>query len=105
MASDKPRKVIPIVQVATPTGRLGLNRVQQQRLATQAGFFLLFIIAPIFDLLRYVLDAGHAWLLGMEWRLGLDEFMAGRIGALEAGANVLLRLFLPIFAGAAAFLG
>lgn len=104
MASDKPRKVIPIVQVAAPTGRLRLNRVQQQRLATQAGFFLLFIIAPIFDLLRYDLDAGHAWLLGMEWRLGLDEFMAGRIGALEAGANVLLRLFLPIFAGAGAFI-
>lgn len=104
MASDKPRKVIPIVQAAAPTGRLGLNRVQRQRLVTQTGFFVLFIIAPVFDLLRYDLDTGHAWLLGMEWRLGLDDFMAGRIGALEAGANVLLRLFLPIFAGAAAFI-
>lgn len=104
MSTTKPRKVIPIVQAAAPTGRLGLNRVQRQRLATQAGFFLLFVIAPIFDLFRYDLNADHAWLLGMEWRLGLDDFMTGRIGALEAGANVLLRMFLPIFAGAAVFI-
>jgi len=104
MAANTPRKVIPIVQATAPAGRLGLNRVQRQRLVTQTGFFVLFIIAPVFDLFRYDLNAGHAWLLGMEWRLGLDDFMAGRIGALEAGMNVLLRLFLPILAGAFVFI-
>ena len=93
-----PRRIIPIKAVGASPG------LQRRRLAFQAGFFLLFILAPVFDLLRYDLDAGHAWLLGMEWRLGLDDFLAGRIGALEAGANVLLRLFLPLFAGAALFL-
>ena len=97
---DRPRRVIPIVQAA-PAGR---NRTQVKRLALQAGFFVLFILAPVFDLFRYDLAAGHAWILGMEWRLGLDDFLAGRIGAVEAGMNVLLRLFLPIVAGAGAFL-
>ena len=38
------------------------------------GFFILFVLAPVFDIFRYDLDADHAWLLGMEWRLGLDPF-------------------------------
>lgn len=104
MPTARPHRIIPIVPADRQTARPGLNRVQKQRLAAQTGFFLLFILAPVFNLLRYDLVAGHAWFLGMEWHLGIDAFMAGRIGALEAGANVLLRLFLPIFAGAAAFL-
>ena len=45
---------------------------------------MLFILAPVFDLFRYDLNADHAWLLGMEWRLGLDPFLAGKASALEA---------------------
>jgi len=95
-----PRRVIPISRADAPPQR-GL---QGRRLLFQLGFFALFVLAPVFDLFRYDLQAGHAWLLGFEWRLGLDDFLAGRIGAGEAGANVLLRLFLPLFAGAGAFL-
>jgi ferredoxin-type protein NapH len=73
---------------------------QRRRFIWQTGFFLLFALAPVFNIFRYDLDAGHAWLLGMPWRLGLDAFMAGKIGALEAGGNILLRLFLPLLAGA-----
>ncbi len=83
---------------ATPDSR------QRQRLAWQAGFFILFCLAPVFNLFRYDLVAGHAWLLGIEWRLGLDDFFAGRIGATEAGMNILWRLFLPIVGGAVLFL-
>lgn len=78
--------------------------LQHQRLAAQVAFFALFILAPIGDLLRYDLTVGHAWLLGQEWRLGLDDFLAGRIGAGQAAANVLLRLFLPLLGGAVLFL-
>ncbi|MBI4755770.1 MAG: 4Fe-4S binding protein [Betaproteobacteria bacterium] len=77
---------------------------QRLRLAFQTGFFVLFIVAPVFDLFRYDLTRGHAILLGFEWRLGLDEFFAGRISATQAGINILLRLFLPIFGGAALFI-
>lgn len=95
--------MIPLVR-AEDTGAAGRAR-QKKRLAFQAAFFTLFLLAPVLDLFRYDLDAGHAWLLGMEWRLGLDDFLAGRIGAGEAGANLVLRLFVPILGGAALFLG
>ncbi|MCB1954643.1 MAG: 4Fe-4S binding protein [Rhodocyclaceae bacterium] len=79
------------------SGRQGLRH------AAQIGFFVLFVAAPVFDLLRYDLVAGHAWFLGMEWRVGLDDYSAGRIGLAEITANVLLRIFVPIL-GAGALL-
>lgn len=85
-------------------GMLAAARLQRRRRAFQAGFFALFVLAPVLDILRFDLTRGHAWLFGHEWRLGLDDFFAGRIGAGEAGVNILLRLFLPIVAGAALFL-
>ncbi len=94
------RRVIPIARADAPAPRSRQGR----RLAFQLGFFTLFVLAPVFDLLRYDLTTGHAWLLGFEWRLGLDDFLAGRIGAVEAGANLMLRLFLPLLGGAALFL-
>lgn len=94
------RKVVPVA----PAKPLGHNATQKKRIAFQIGFFALFILAPVFNLFRYDLDAGHAWLLGMQWRLGLDDFLAGHIGAFEAGSNVMLRLFVPIFVGAGVFL-
>lgn len=74
------------------------------RLRWQVAFFVLFALAPVFDILRFDLTQGHAYLLGFPWRLGIDDFLAGRIGAVEAGLNILLRLFLPIVAGAGAFI-
>lgn len=81
------------------------NRAQQRRrVLWQGGFFVLFALAPVFNIFRYDLTAGHAWLLGMPWHLGMDDFINGRIGALEAGGNLMLRLFLPLLGGAALFL-
>ena len=78
--------------------------IQYARLWTQIGFFVRFIVAPVFDIFRIDLTQGHAIILGLDWRLGLDEFFAGRITATEAGINILLRLFLPLLAAAAVFL-
>jgi polyferredoxin len=83
-------------------GRAG--RLQRLRLWAQIGFFVLFVLAPVFDLFRYDLTRGHAYLLGFEWRLGLDDYFAGRLSGSEAGINILLRLFVPILGGAALFL-
>ncbi len=74
------------------------------RLLWQAGFFMLFALAPVFDLLRFDLTRGHAFILGMPWRLGIDEFVAGRSSGLETALNILLRLFLPLIAGIATFM-
>ncbi|MCK9387308.1 MAG: 4Fe-4S binding protein [Sulfuritalea sp.] len=68
------------------------------------GFFILFIVAPVFDLFRYDLTRNHAIVLGMEWRLGLDALFAGGISGTEAAINILLRLLLPIIGGAALFI-
>lgn len=96
------RTIIPIYSAGeTPAKR---RATQRKRLAFQMGFFILFALAPVFDLFRYDLNAGHAWLLTYEWRLGLDDFLAGRMDAGQAAINVMVRLFLPLFAGAGAFL-
>lgn len=96
----RPQRVIPIAVAgsAAPRSRQG------RRLAFQVGFFVLFVLAPVFDLFRYDLNADHAWLLGMEWRLGLDDFLAGKATALEAAGNIMLRLFVPLLAGAGLFI-
>jgi polyferredoxin len=95
-------RAMPAWSIQQAPGRAG--RLQRLRLWAQIGFFVLFVLAPVFDLLRYDLTRGHAYLLGFEWRLGLDDYFAGRISGSEAGINILLRLFVPILGGAALFL-
>ncbi len=80
------------------------EHTQRHRLVWQMGFFILFCLAPVFDIFRYDLNAAHAIVLGMDWRLGLDEFFAGRISGTEAAINILWRLFLPIVGGAIVFI-
>ncbi|RMG38423.1 MAG: 4Fe-4S binding protein [Gammaproteobacteria bacterium] len=78
--------------------------LQQRRRLFQAGFFLLFVLAPVLDILRIDLNQGHAILFGMDWTLGIDDFIAGRAGIGEATLNLLWRGFLPLFGGAGLFL-
>jgi polyferredoxin len=86
------------LQPIAPAAPAAAAATQRRRAWYQAGFFALFCLAPVFDLLRFDLTQGHAYLLGMPWRLGIDGFIAGQIGAGEAAANILLRLFLPLLA-------
>ncbi|MCX7056333.1 MAG: 4Fe-4S binding protein, partial [Proteobacteria bacterium] len=74
------------------------NGTQRRRRLWQGAFFVLFAVAPWFDLFRYDLTTGHAWILTFPWRLGLDEFIAGRLSAGQAALQVVLRLFLPLLA-------
>lgn len=100
----KPQRVIPIA--TAPAGdAAAAAAMQRRRRAFQAGFFVLFVLAPVFDLFRYDLDADHAWLLGMEWRLGLDPFLAGEASALQAAGSIILNLFVPLLALAALVIG
>lgn len=81
------------------------STLQRSRLLTQIGFFVLFTVTPVFDLLRYDLVAGHAWFLTFEWRIGLDDFLAGRISPLAAAGQIALTVFLPLLAAAALVIG
>ncbi len=78
--------------------------LQRRRRGFQAGFFLLFVLAPPLDLLRIDLTRGHAVLLGMDWTLGIDDFLAGQAGIGEAAFNLFWRGFLPLIGGGALFL-
>jgi len=70
---------------------------QRKRLLSQAGFFILFLLAPVFDLFRLDLNLKHFFFFGMHWTLGLDDFVAGKIDVTQAAFNILLRGGLPIF--------
>jgi ferredoxin-type protein NapH len=70
---------------------------QRKRLLSQAGFFILFLLAPVFDLFRLDLNLKHFFFFGMHWTLGLDDFVAGKIDVTQAAINILLRGGLPIF--------
>lgn len=95
-------RTIPIHPVALgPQPAAGTQRL---RLLFQMGFFVLFIFAPVFDIFRFDVTRGHAYVLGFEWRLGLDDFFAGKITAAQAGINIMTRLFLPILLAAGLFL-
>jgi polyferredoxin len=78
--------------------------LQRRRWLFQAGFFLLFVLAPPLDILRIDLSRGHAVLLGMDWTLGIDALASGQGSASEAVFNLFWRGFLPLFGGAALFL-
>ena len=57
---------------------------------------MLFVLAPVFDLFRLDLNLGHFFFLGMNWTLGMADFMAHRISAAELGINIIVRGGLPI---------
>jgi polyferredoxin len=79
--------------------------LQRYRLLAQIGFFTLFAVTPIFDLLRYDLTERHAYFLTMPWHIGLDELIAGTGEPRAAAANIVLYLFLPILGTLALIIG
>jgi polyferredoxin len=77
------------------------TRIQKWRSLTQAGFFILFIIAPPLNIFRYDLTEGHFFLLGFNWTLQLDALPADDS---SAAFRVLFLGLLPIFTIAVVFL-
>ncbi|MGV8898803.1 MAG: 4Fe-4S binding protein [Burkholderiaceae bacterium] len=90
-------KAVHRASAASARGWLGLP-VQRWRQLTQAGFFVLFILAPVFDIFRLDLNLKHLIFFGFDWTLGLDDFIAGRASAAQASLNIVLRGFLPMLA-------
>ena len=76
-------------------------RLQRYRVMAQVGFFVLFTLTPIFDLLRYDLTEKHAYFLTLQWHLGIDDLIAGRVDGQTAAVNLVLFLFLPLLGTAA----
>ncbi len=77
---------------------------QAWRRITQIGFFTLFVLAPVFDLLRYDLVEKHAYILTFPWHLGIDDLLAKRIPPGQAVRNILFLLILPLVLGFVGFM-
>ena len=71
------------------------ERLQRRRRAFQGGFFVLFLLAPALDLLRFDLTEAQLWVLGQRWSLGIAAFQAGQATATETAIGIVLRGFLP----------
>ncbi len=69
-----------------------MNR-QHWRLLTRSGFFALFLFAPLLDLFRFDLTAGHFVILGQDWVFGDGAFIGSPA---QAAAKIALNVFLPI---------
>lgn len=81
------------------------DTLQRRRLIARSAFFALFVLAPPLDLFRLDLNLGHFILLGHDWTLGLDAFVAAQVGGGTAALNLLLRGLLPIVLVAGLLLG
>ncbi|MCW9048463.1 MAG: 4Fe-4S binding protein [Gammaproteobacteria bacterium] len=80
------------------------TKTQAYRNIGQITFFALFMFAPVLNIFRLDLYEGHFILLGFNWTLGLTEFQHGNATAGEAALNILVRVFIPFFALAGAFI-
>jgi polyferredoxin len=67
-------------------------------------FFLLFLLAPALNLLRFDLYETQLWVFGFRWSLGIDAFQRGEATAAQTAAAILVRGFLPALALIAVFL-
>lgn len=83
-------------QTVKQQGVVSSSARQVKRRLFQAGFFLLFVIAPVFDIFRLDLYLGHFIFLGHAWTLGLDPILSGEGSSLEAVLNIIVRGFLPL---------
>ena len=89
---------------ADDTARRHGERLQRRRRAFQAGFFVLFLLAPALNLLRFDLNEAQLWVLGQRWSLGIAAFQAGQATATETGIAIVLRGFVPALALIGGFL-
>lgn len=67
--------------------------MQHYRTLARLAFFLLFLLAPPFDLFRFDLNANHLFFLGEPWRLGFTA----QTDSLAMVGSIFYRVFLPIF--------
>lgn len=79
--------------------------LQRWRRVAQSGFFILFLVAPSLDWLRFDLHEAQLWVLGQRWTLGIDALRQGDASAVETAMQIFLRGFLPVLALAGVFLG
>ena len=78
---------------------------QTLRLITRISFFLLYVLAPVFNLLRFDLNSHTFYFLGSEWSVGIDNFQRStqecfseQIDTIGMLFNLVELIFLPVAA-------
>jgi polyferredoxin len=99
------REKSAVAQPVATDSRLSPAKLQKWRTATQTGFFVLFLLAPALDLLRFDLTETQLWFLGQRWSLGIDALAHGQIDATTAALQIVWRAFIPGLILVAVFLG
>lgn len=69
--------------------------LQHRRLSFQLGFFALFVLAPVLNLLRFDLNDTQLWVLGQRWSLGIDALRTGQASANAVALGLFTRALLP----------
>lgn len=73
-----------------------LRKLKILRLLTRSAFFLLYLLAPIFDLFRFDLEQHKFILLQQPVDIGIDAFRLQQITALDMLWNFAELIFLPV---------
>lgn len=73
-----------------------VTQLQTRRRLLQAGFFLLFLVAPPLDLFRIDITQAHVIVFGQVWSLGISNLIAGESSGPQAVLNLVLRGLLPL---------
>jgi len=73
-----------------------VTQLQGRRRLLQAGFFLLFVLAPALDLFRIDVTQAHVIVFGQVWSLGISHLMTGESSGAQAVLNLVLRGLLPL---------
>lgn len=69
---------------------------QRWRRVLQAGFFILFLVAPVLDIFRIDITQAHVVLFGQIWSLGIQPLMQGESSATQTVLAMILRGLLPL---------
>lgn len=73
-----------------------VTQLQKNRRLWQAGFFILFLLAPPLDLFRIDITQAHVIIFGHVWSLGISSLMHGESTGPQGVFNVILRGLLPL---------
>ena len=73
-----------------------VTQLQTRRRLLQAGFFLLFLVAPPLDLFRIDITQPHVIIFGQVWSLGIGNLISGESSGPQAVLNLVLRGLLPL---------
>lgn len=69
---------------------------QQLRLITRSSFFLIYLLAPIFNLFRFDLNSQKLILFGQQWNIGIDAFRLEQISTFDMLLNFAGLIFIPV---------